>query len=71
MAKNVQIDLTADEALVLFEWLSQFDLQAASAAERSALDGLLAALERTLVEPFRADYAELVAAARARLLVEP
>jgi len=67
----VRIELTADEALVLFEFLSRYENSEALAiehqAERRALQNLLALLERQLVEPFRADYADLLQRARERL----
>ena len=46
------------KALVLFEWLARED----------GKDALPTELERVLVEPLRPDYAELLAAARQRLL---
>jgi hypothetical protein len=63
----VQIDLSEDEAVVVFEWLSDFDVEAIPSAERAALNGLLSALERVLAAPFRSDYADVLAAARVRL----
>ncbi|MFT4254212.1 MAG: hypothetical protein QM608_17230 [Caulobacter sp.] len=65
MSGLVEIGLTDDEALVLFGWLS--DLDAQPRAEQAALDGLVAALESRLTAPFTADYADQLAAARARL----
>ncbi len=64
---NIQMDLFEEEALVLFEWLSGFDVDTVLASERLAIASVVAALERQLVAPFRSDYAEVVAAARARL----
>jgi hypothetical protein len=68
------IELTEDEALVLFELLQGYgvsnngrNLAVERAAERNALWALEAALERTLVTPFRADYAEKLDDARQRL----
>ena len=68
----VTLELTADEALVLFDWLgrsSSRDQPAAFAdpAERVALGNLECLLERVLVEPLDPDYAALVEAARAAL----
>jgi len=66
--------LTADEALIVFEWLSTREEAGSLAAiaegepELRALRGLLCMLESTLVEPFQPDYAELVEAARRRLV---
>jgi hypothetical protein len=66
-----QISLEPDESLVLFEFLSRHSgagrLQPSEPGEREALDNLLAALEKTLVEPFRSDYKRRVEEARARL----
>jgi hypothetical protein len=63
--------LTPDQALVLFEWLAREDgkdaLPTEHPAELQVLWDLEAQLERVLVEPFRPDYAELLAAARERL----
>ena len=63
--------LTADEALVLFECLARWEDQGAPAladpAEQQVFYRLSGALERALVAPFRADYAELLSAARARV----
>ena len=69
--RSVAIELTADEALVLFEFAWRFrDTNALSiehGGETAALWHLCAALERILVEPFRPDYEDLLAAARDRL----
>ncbi len=53
------IELTRAEALVLHDWLSRHEDTGTTPgkdAEQTALNGLNAALERTLVEPFQADY---------------
>ena len=71
-----QIDLSSDEALVLFELCSRFidsdaeSVPLAHAADRVALWGLTCALERVLSEPLRSDYSTLLAAARERLASE-
>ncbi len=73
MATNetCSIELTADEALVLFEFLQRFSdtdvLQIEDPAERQVLWGLGGMLEKQLVAPFRPNYADLLAKARARL----
>jgi hypothetical protein len=68
----VTLSLTNDEALVLFEWLSREDGRSAlpieHPAEQKVLWRLEAQLERTLVEPFQADYSASVSAARERVL---
>jgi hypothetical protein len=70
------ITLEDDEALVLFEWLSReieerkgagLGPAFVSPAEFWALNALHCLLERADVAPVRLDYAEAVAAARARL----
>jgi hypothetical protein len=72
-ARSVRIDLTADEALVLFEWLEErtdqdwVDVPVVHRGEIAALSGLAGALQRTLVQPFDSAYGELLAAARDRL----
>lgn len=68
---GITIALTTDEALVLFEWLSRFnqrdDVEFADQAEQRVLWDIEATLETKLAEPFRGDYDELIAAARARV----
>ena len=70
MSGAVTIELSGDEALVLFEWLA--GLEAAKVpigeAEQTVLWRIEAALEKSLVEPFAKDYAELVEKARQRVL---
>ena len=68
----VTVELTADEALVVFEWLHRCEDEGAyrqpeHRGELVALWNLSAALERTLVQPFQSDYASLVDQARSRL----
>lgn len=72
---DVTLRLTADEALVLFEWLHRCEdqgviVQPEHDGERTALFNLSALLERELVEPFQQNYGELVDRARARLAGE-
>ena len=68
---KVTLKLGKDEALVLFELLTDFYSQAQldipTPAERLALVRLHGVLEGTLVEPFRPDYRDLLNSARARL----
>lgn len=72
---NVAISLTADQALVLFEWLTREDEKGALPTEHQAEQGVLwqieAQLERVLVEPLQPDYLDKVAAARERLVARP
>ena len=68
----MRIELTHDEALVLFEFLARFSERPSEdyvvdRAEELALAKLEAPLERTLVEIFMDDYTELVQAARDRV----
>jgi hypothetical protein len=71
MGVPVRLELTADEALVLFEFLSRYSdsnsLSLVDQAEQRALWNLCCLLESQLVEPFRPDYDALVSAARDRL----
>lgn len=68
---EVQISLTADEALVLFEFLSRFEesneLTIVDQAEERALSNLLGPLQKQLVPPFQDDYLEQLRQARNRL----
>ena len=66
------VSLDADEALVLFEFLSRWSndkqpLRVNDLSEEVTLDALLAQLEKQLVDPFRSDYAELLEQARTAL----
>lgn len=69
--RKVLLELSKDEALVLFEWLHRFneaeDKRFEDQAEQRVLWNLEAMLESALVEPFDAKYDELLTAARARV----
>jgi hypothetical protein len=67
--ERIHVQLVRDEALVLFEWLARHDrsLPIEHPAEQAVLWNIEASLERVLVEPLRADYKELLEAARKRL----
>ena len=71
MGEAVRLELTADEALVVFEFAFRYsDTDTSTAveqAEQRALWNLQCLFERQLIEPFRPDYAALLAAARDRL----
>jgi hypothetical protein len=71
MGVPVQLELTGDEALVLFEFLQRFDdegvLVVQDQAEERALWNLHCLLQKHLVEIFHPDYKALLAAARERL----
>jgi hypothetical protein len=70
-AERITVELTSDEALVLFEWLRRFskreDMRFEDQAEQRVLWDVEASLEAALVEPFRSDYDELLAEARERV----
>lgn len=67
----IQIELTDDEALVLFDWLSRVGRTGShdveDQAEQRALWNLEAALEQKLAAVLDPRYPELVARARERL----
>lgn len=69
MKKPVVIELTGEQALVLFEWLKRFNEQNGEEFEDQAEERVLwdieAMLERVLVEPFEQEYDRLLAEARA------
>ena len=70
---DVPVQLDEDAALVLFELLSargrlDASVLALSTSDAAALNDLLCALERALVQPFKPEYQSLLAAARASLL---
>lgn len=68
---TVALHLSPDEALVLFAFCTRFTnedvLTIEHPGEQAALWNLCAVLETVLVEPFKAEYPELLAAARGRL----
>jgi hypothetical protein len=71
MGGPMRIELTGDEALVLFELLSRYyssdSLSIEDQAERRTLWNLHCQLEKQLVEPFQPDYGALLRQARDRL----
>ncbi len=68
---DINITLTNDEALVLFEMLSRFTdsniLTIVHQAEERALWNLNCLIEETLVDIVKPNYIELLQAARSRL----
>jgi len=70
MHEQVTIELRNDEALVLFELLTRWSetservVHLEHQVEQRVLWDILAGLERYLVEPFMADYADQLAQAR-------
>ena len=70
----MKIELSEEEALVLFELLQGYGtktdgrhLDIRHVAERNALWALEAQLEKGLVAPFRSDYSDLLERARSRV----
>jgi hypothetical protein len=70
-SKGVKIELTSDEALVLYDWLTRFNQRAdtglADKAEERVLFDLEAMLEKALVAPLQSDYPALLAQARSNV----
>ena len=70
-SEAVHLELTKDEAVVLFEFLSRFEdterLKILDKAEERSLRTLQGRLESQLVEIFMPNYLELVQQARDRL----
>jgi hypothetical protein len=70
-SKRVKIELTSDEALVLYDWLTRFNQRADTGfvdqAEERVLFDLEAMLEKTLVAPLQSDYADVLAQARSNV----
>ena len=71
MGNVMHIELTNDEALVLFEFLARFQetdrLEFWHVSEFFALSTVRAALEDVLVEPLMSDYRSLLQSARERV----
>jgi len=69
--RSARIDLTEDEGLVLFEWLSRFNKSGRAdfedQAEQRALWNFEAALEKKLEAVLDPRYRELLAESRKRL----
>ena len=65
---RVKLDLTHDEALVLYDWLTRFNQRDnadfADQAEERVMFDLEAMLEKVLVAPLQSDYAARLAQAR-------
>ena len=66
--EQIELKLTKDEALVLFEFVSRFSdedkLEIVDQAEQRVLWNVCCQLEKQLVEPFSADYLASVERAR-------
>jgi hypothetical protein len=67
----IRIDLSTDEALVLFEYLQRFrdggESRIEDPSEARVLWNIACELEKILVEPFDTNYTALLARARVRL----
>ncbi len=68
MKEEIQINLSKDEAIILFEFLSRFSneevLEIVDQSEARVLWNILCDLEKDLVEPFSEKYAEILEKAR-------
>lgn len=65
--RNVHLELSRDEAIVFFDWLTRFNKSGSAfedQAEQRVLWDLEALLESKLDEPFAPNYGELLARAR-------
>ncbi|MDQ3747778.1 MAG: hypothetical protein M3367_02010 [Acidobacteriota bacterium] len=71
MNEKIQICLSKDEAIILFEFLSRFSekevLEIADQSEERVLLNVLCDLEKTLVEPFVANYQKILKKSRERI----
>lgn len=71
MEKKIRIDLSREEAIVLFEFLSNFSdegtLQIVDLAEERVLWSLCCHLEKVLSEPFLDTYATVLKQSRDRV----
>lgn len=67
----MKLELTEQQALVLYDWLTRFDEKDAypvdDRAEEYVLWSLHGQLEKALSQPFRADYRQLVDEARSHI----
>ncbi len=72
---QIDVPLTPDEALVLFDFVSRYsdtgELRIEDQAEQRVLWDLCCLLEKELVEPFNPDYMKLLQSARDRLRDKP
>ena len=69
--ESIKIELTKDEAIVLYEFLQRSsnsdELKIEHQAEERALWNLACIFEKVLAEPFMLDYARILTSARERL----
>jgi hypothetical protein len=68
MEERIEISLTKNESLVLFEFLKRFSIEGKltinNQSEERVLWNLLCGLEKILVEPFQENYKEVLSKAR-------
>lgn len=68
---KIKIELTEQEALVLYDWLVRFngsqDASFVDQAEERVLFDLESVLEKILVAPLESNYTSLLAAARSKV----
>ena len=71
MDERITIELSGDEALILFDWIKRFNERDSSdfedQAEERVLWNLEALLEKSLVAPFASEYKTLLMKARNRM----
>jgi hypothetical protein len=70
MKTKINLDLSREEALVLFDWIARFNKSENSfhdQAEQRVLWNIEAMLESALDEPLDPEYANLLAQARAKV----
>ncbi|SFB50401.1 hypothetical protein SAMN05216266_114182 [Amycolatopsis marina] len=69
--KKVVLELSEDEAIVIFAWVSRINSSEqgtfSDQAEQRVLWDIESLLESKLVQPFSSNYDELLASARARV----
>ncbi len=67
----MQIEISKNEALVLFEFLSRYSetnvLSIEHKAEQQALYNLACAFEKSMADPFSSDYKKTLESARQKL----
>lgn len=71
MEEKIQINLSKDEAILLFEFLSRFSnkdkLEVGDPSEARVLWNILCDLEKALVEPFSEKYAKILEEAHEKI----
>jgi len=73
-SETVSIELTKSQAIVLFEWLSKHDeaddVKYDYDAEQRIVWRIQAILEKTLTEPFKDNYTQILEQARNEVMTE-